>query len=509
MPALRSRLWLVLPVALALAGAGGGTVLLRSADAGVDPAEAGALAAALAGDAEPGAPAVLGEPHHPATSAFYADGARLWDDAARRDAALALLGHADRWGVADGSAARLRAVRLDEASPQRRAAFDLALTSRLLRFGDALAGPNVDGHALHGILWAPHRRDDDPSAALFDALDALDDGTAPQDALTGYAQALSPRHPEARRVQRALAREIALAQGPDLTLPADLGPGDAGPPVERLRERLRLEHLAVGDGDRFDAALGQAVREAQARYGVPPTGRLDAATRQALDARHPERIGALTLNLERWRWLPNDLGDLHVFVNIPDFEIVLRENGRSVFESVAAVGKAGWNTNVFSDSIETVVFNPTWTMPASIQRESYGRVKGYVVQAPGPRNPMGRVKFVYPNGHAIFIHDTTAKWGFEQPDRALSHGCVRVARPQDLATELLTRRAGGWDAARVAEIFRGPWGPTQNVTLDAPVPIHHVYLTLRADADGRIRLVDDVYGYDERLAAELDARAAI
>ena len=502
MPAPSSRLWLLVPLAVALLGAGGGTLLLRADADAIDPAEAAALTAALDGDFAPAVPAALRGPHHAATPAFYTDGRLLWTDTGRRDAALALLGRTARWGIAADAPDLPLAP---EPSSGYAVALDLALTSALLRFGDALAGPNVDAHALHGILWYPHRREDAPSAALFDALDGIAEGLDPAAALDAYAATLSPRQPEAKRLRAALAREIDLAERPDLTLSQNLGPGDAGPDVTRLRERLAFEPdvaLTFG-GDRFDDALADAVRAVQRRDSLAVTGRLDAATRDVLNARSPERIAALTLNLERWRWLPDDLGDLHVFVNIPDFEIVLREGGRDVFESVAAVGKAGWNTNVFTDSIETVVFNPTWTMPASIQRESYGRVKGYVVQQPGPRNPMGRVKFVYPNGHAIFIHDTTAKWGFEQPDRALSHGCVRVGRPQDLATELLTRRADGWDADRVAEIFRGPWGQTQTVSLSEPVPIHHVYLTARADADGRVRTVDDVYGYDDRLAEAL------
>ena len=214
----------------------------------------------------------------------------------------------------------------------------------------------------------------------------------------------------------------------------------------------------------------------------------------------------MQLNLEKWRWLPRDLGDLHVWVNVPRFELALRERGTDGWDEAirfrAVVGAQDWQTPSFTDTLETVVFNPTWTVPASIQRESYGRVRGRVVRPPGPGNAMGRVKFLFPNKHAVYVHDTPTKWAFDVDDRARSHGCVRAGDPEGLARELLTR-TNGWDPERVAAIFRGRWRGPDPHRVDVTVPVHLVYFTAEVDADGTLQVWDDVYGRDGTLADAL------
>jgi murein L,D-transpeptidase YcbB/YkuD len=156
---------------------------------------------------------------------------------------------------------------------------------------------------------------------------------------------------------------------------------------------------------------------------------------------------------------------------------------------------------VFSDTLSQVVFSPTWTIPASIQMESYGWVNPRgVVRGPGPGNPLGRVKFVFPNPHAIYFHDTNARAAFERDVRAVSHGCIRLHEPQALAEHVL--REEGWDTTRVAARFRGPWR-TEPVDLTRPLPVHLVYLTAEPAPDGGVRVLDDVYGYDAPLAEAL------
>jgi murein L,D-transpeptidase YcbB/YkuD len=169
------------------------------------------------------------------------------------------------------------------------------------------------------------------------------------------------------------------------------------------------------------------------------------------------------------------------------------------------VGLPSWATTVMTDTLETVVFNPTWSIPASIQRESYGAYRGRVVRPAGPGNPLGRAKFLFPNEYAIYIHDTTSRWAFARDARAYSHGCVRAHHPDSLAMTIMAH-ANGWDPEEVEAIWRGPWR-TRSVTLERPVPVHLVYFTAWADDDGRVTRYADVYGRDAPLAAALGLRA--
>ena len=268
----------------------------------------------------------------------------------------------------------------------------------------------------------------------------------------------------------------------------------------RLADALRIEAPASGV-----AALLASLQPQHDGYR-----HLREALGRHLGGAGPDSVSAdlLRLNMERWRWMPDDLGDLHVLVDVPGYRLWLRERDGTgyaePFEMNVVVGKPGrWQTPMMTDTMETVVFNPSWIIPASIQRESYGYVApGGRVQDPGPRNPMGRAKFLFPNDHAIYIHDTNSKWGFSQDYRALSHGCVRAAEPRAFATAILTR-TNGWTVEEVAERFEGPWR-SESVALEAPLPVHLTYFTAWADASGRVRLSPDIYGRDAPLADVLD-----
>ena len=437
------------------------------------------------------------------------DGRPLWFEASARGAALDVIGRADRDGLPlDQTLAALGAT-ADTASTARSwAALDLAVTDALLRFGDALGRPRVDAADLYGDDWTPSPPEPRDAAARLARALAVP-GRPAADALAEWADALRPQHPGYRRLRAALAQEMDLAAVP--ALDRDLAPGDTGAAVRVLRRRLAAEGLAVGPGATFDAETGRALRDAQRRRQLAATGRLDGPTRRALNRRRPELVPLMQVNLEKWRWLPRHLGDLHVWVNVPRYELALREwagddwagdDWADAIRFVAVVGASDWQTPSFSDTLETVVFNPTWSVPASIQRESYGRYRGAVVRPPGPGNAMGRVKFLFPNRHSVYVHDTPSKWAFSLDDRARSHGCVRAGDPEGLARELLTR-TNGWDAERVGAIFRGPWRGPQPHAVEATVPVHLVYFTAEVDADGRLRVWDDVYGRDAALAEAL------
>lgn len=438
----------------------------------------------------------------PARAVYAARGGQpVWMNPEARDAALALLASADRDGLPVDPEAVALAVPDPAPTDTSLADVDLRLTAALVRLGDALSRPRVDGHALYGSGWYPSpQAPPDVPAMLARALTAPDVPAA----LTAWADSLRPPHEGYRRLRAALGRELDLAARPDLALDRDLAPGDSGAAIVALRERLAIEGASVPGSATFDAPLAQALRHVQRRLGLPSTGRLDAATRGHLNRRRPDLVPLMALNLERWRWLPRDLGALHVWVNVPTFELAVRERTEAgwheVLRSPSVVGTRGWETPIFSDTMETVVFNPTWTIPASIQREQYGRVIGPMVRPPGPGNALGRVKFLFPNDHAVYIHDTPSKWAFSQAQRARSHGCIRAADPQALATALLTR-TNGWDADEVAAIFRGPWR-LRSVRLERPVPVHLVYFTAWADGD-RVEVAPDIYERDRALAGAI------
>ncbi|QHL90459.1 L,D-transpeptidase family protein [Sphingomonas changnyeongensis] len=225
--------------------------------------------------------------------------------------------------------------------------------------------------------------------------------------------------------------------------------------------------------------------------------------------------------MERWRWLPRDLGARHLLVNVPGFTLDLVEGGRVTARHRVIVGRTQTPTPQFGAEVTGVILNPWWDVPASIVAESVGalirrnpdgaRARGYVWQsdaaghlrvrqAPGPANSLGLMKLVMPNPFSIFVHDTPAKPLFARPVRALSHGCIRTENPLDLAAMLTGLNRDEIDA-RIA--------PGETARLPAPpLPIYIVYLTATAEDGTGIRLLPDIYRRDELVAAQLADRGA-
>ena len=252
------------------------------------------------------------------------------------------------------------------------------------------------------------------------------------------------------------------------------------------------------------------------------------------------RLKQLELNLERWRWMPDDLGARHIIVNIPSFHLLARENGQSVLEMRVVVGKAEAKTRtpVFSQAMSTVVFSPYWNVPDSIVEgetaPAAARDPGFLArnnieilrvskagatpvdpssvdwddpaelkelafrQRPGAKNALGHVKFLLPNPFDVYLHDTPADQLFARPGRAFSHGCVRVEQPEALAKWVL-KDSPEWDDAKIVEAMNS--GEEKHVKLKQTIPVHIVYFTAWADDAGMIRLDPDVYGYDATQAA--------
>lgn len=338
--------------------------------------------------------------------------------------------------------------------------------------------------------------------------------------LLGAAEPVPP-HEGYERLQEALDRYRRVTSrgepepvppGPTLKL------GTKGDRVVALRERLAraaeaeaAEPLPGTDRPEvFDISLEMAVLAFQERHGLPADGAAGPATLAELNRTAEDQIRKIEVNLERWRRMPPDLGKRHVLVNIAAFRLDAVEDGRSVLDMRVIVGQRHTRTPVLSSAIERVVLNPSWYVPASIASKelrpkgrSYLRRNGYqvlpggkLVQRPGAGNSLGRVKFQFPNRFRVYLHDTPSRSLFDRAVRALSHGCVRLERPADLAAWAL-RDNPQWTPEAIQAAIDS--GRERAVTLPEPIPVHIAYWTAWVDDYGTLRFGPDVYNQDSDL----------
>ncbi len=309
-----------------------------------------------------------------------------------------------------------------------------------------------------------------------------------------------------------------------------------GAVVTALRQRLATSGFIAADASPgsplYDANVEQGVKHFQEHHGLPASGTLDAATLDALNVPLEARIAQVSINLERWRWLPDDLGARHFIVNVPQFHLIAREQGRPALDIRVVVGKRGDETPLFSDQMEQVVFSPYWNVPETIALQETAPAvardpsflarnnmevvddRGRVVpanaiawddegalrayrfrQRPGATNALGFVKFVFPNRHAVYLHDTPADALFQRIGRAFSHGCVRVEEPETLAQYVLRDQAE-WTPEAIHSAMRS--GNERHVKLSEPIPVHIIYMTAWTDERGGLHFAGDVYGYDSK-----------
>lgn len=443
---------------------------------------------------------------------------------------------------------------LTDPRPVRLARLDLALTDGVLRLGDALGGQRVDPTALYPGTWFPASRDSAGTHrdALLRALRAGDAA-----GVTAALDALRPPHEGYRQLRdRLAALQEPLAPVPD---GAPLHQGEHSVRVPHLRDRLtalgylpdaRLDAWHRPEPYAFDSTLAAALSRFQSASGLAADSVLDDATTEALNADPAELRRQLALNLERWRWLPDDFGDRFVWVNLPAFELRVMERPDSLSGPLDAsyaerlrmpvnIGNAlttGWTTPVLTDSIHTLEFQPVWYVPRSLaasnifpmaRRDSLALWRSGIeafqngspvdtrlvpwdsvsvsefrfVQRPGPSNPLGRVKFMMHNPYAILIHDTNKRWSFDDAaGSTMSSGCVQAGAPDELAEYLLTT-VNGWNEGAATAAWQR--GPRRGVRLAEPVRTHFTYFTAWVDDDGALRLYSDPYGYDAPLADAL------
>jgi murein L,D-transpeptidase YcbB/YkuD len=321
-----------------------------------------------------------------------------------------------------------------------------------------------------------------------------------------------------------------------LTAPVDLEEGDEGPHVIALRERLASENYFDGDLTTpvFDAALQDALEIYQETHQLNRTGTLSEETISSLNVPADRRLAQIYVTLDRWRQarVERHVGGEYIWVNVPDFHAELWDTNEMVYRWRVVTGqprrfrdgRVEGRTPLFSDTMLYVVFNPYWNVPREIRESEYQHLidadplwlssNGFEIvltedggdflrQLPGPANALGQVKFLFPNEHDVYMHDTPSRNLFSRPVRAFSHGCVRVHEPLDLAHLLLSRDMG-WSESRTDDFIEEQLleGTEQWVNLRTPLSIHIEYYTVRGDENGRMHFLADIYRYDRQRVNE-------
>ncbi|WP_440997817.1 L,D-transpeptidase family protein [Arhodomonas sp. SL1] len=490
-------------------------------------------------------------PARDALSAFYRDRAYrpAWvvtpEGLAEGRRLLRVLTGARREGLvlADYPLARLRRLlgeaESGDAAPGALVDLELLLTGSYLLYATHSRSGRLDSETL-AVRRGPGADAESVIAALGEALRR---GRV-ADSLLGMA----PESGYYRRLLGALARYRAMRDAGGFTPVPEgplLRPGDESQRLRALRERL----AQTGDGPvgpagsepgRYDAALVAAVERFQRRHGLEADGIIGPRTLQALNTPADARVRQIRINLERMRWLSGDLGERYVFVNIAGFELVLVEDGEVRSRQRVIVGRDYRQTPVFTGRMTYLVFNPSWQVPQSLsvrdilpevrrdpeylERMGFQVLRGWGAdeevidpdtvdwqevptrgfpyrfrQRPGPQNALGRVKFMFPNRHAVYLHDTPARTLFNHAERAFSSGCIRVERPLELTRLLLDDER--WDADAIERTLDE--GTERTVPLGRAVPVHLQYLTAWVGSDGVVNLRPDIYGRDARLVGAL------
>lgn len=359
-------------------------------------------------------------------------------------------------------------------------------------------------------------------------------------------QKMTPGHSDYYNLKKALAKyrlieELGGWEGFETM--TKLKKGDRNPDVILLRKRLAATQgdipFVAGDEDLFDEFLKDQVILFQKLNSLDPDGVVGKATIRELNIPVKDRILILENNLERWRWISDDLGRRYIKVNIANFDLSLIENENPVLQSAAVVGEPYKQTPVFSSMLKYLVLNPDWNIPPDIlkgeiipeikknrdylveKKMKVLRVDGtevdtasinwnsviaddfpYMIrQDPGPVNALGRIQFLFPNKYIVYIHDTPFKYLFSQNNRAFSHGCIRINKAFELA-EYLLKDQPEWDSLAIQKVI--DQGVKRMIRLQTPVPVHILYLTAWADNDGRAYFGKDIYNRDSVLNVALN-----
>ena len=433
---------------------------------------------------------------------------------------------------------------IEKRDSSKRTAADEATLDVLL--ADAVASIADDVHygrvrpSAVNPAWNVDPRDD---ASPLDSTLAV---IAQSNAVEKTIAAQRPNHFIYRGLMGVLdrLRKIEAAGGwPSVGAGKAMRPNAADPRVAVVRRRLMISGEAEGgvppDSTRYDPALVNAVKVFQARHRLEESGVIDGATVEAMNVSVQARIAQVRVNLERARWVLGGLDEDFMLVNLPAFKAYLIRDNRNVWESRTQIGEEAMQTPTFRARIRTVVFNPDWSVPQSIlaneiladMRSGKNAIdqQGLVIydgsnnvvdpgsidwdsvdpenfpytlrQPPGDDNALGKVKFLFPNKYAIYLHDTPSRHLFEADRRTFSHGCIRLENPLELA-QLLLQGQDDWNAGKIEEAVASK--ASENVALEKSLPILIVYWTVSVGASGEARFAHDIYNLDAPLLAALD-----
>jgi murein L,D-transpeptidase YcbB/YkuD len=411
------------------------------------------------------------------------------------------------------------------ASPADLAMADVQLSDAIVTYARHLHSGRLDpGTVSENFDYKPHLLD--PLAVLSSMATTTD----PLATFTSY----DPKHKEFAALKERLLEIRDQPVDTPILVPdgGTLKIGVKDPRVVILRARLKVTD-PTDDLQLYDKSVAEAVKAFQTSKGMKADGMAGKGTVTALNTPPPDPVSTILVNMERWRWMPEDLGPFYVRVNIPNFNLDIYRNGKISYTTRIVVGQTDKQTPVFSDEIETAVVNPTWNVPASIavkemlpklQATGGGALAGYQVfanfdgrfrpvdpttvdwstidmrrvqikQPPGDDNALGSIKFLFPNPYAVYLHDTPSKSFFQRDYRALSHGCMRVMNPWDFAAALLQDDPN----VSVAQLKALVGGRETAVNLTHHIPVNITYFTAWVDDAGELQLRNDVYGHDKHM----------
>ncbi len=347
-------------------------------------------------------------------------------------------------------------------------------------------------------------------------------------AATGDTVGAADRPADAAAADGAMVTPVsATADQPDTVRP------EATAAVDKTVVAATAEPPKPFDPEVFDELVDAAVKAFQKSAGLKPDGVVGPATLGRLNAAADSHVDTILVNMERWRWMPEDLGNFYVRVNVPNFNLDIYKDGKVVYTTRIVDGQPTKQTPIFSDQIEHVIVNPVWNIPASIavkemlpkiQADPGKALNGYQVfaniggrfravdpwtvdwhnvdmrriqikQPPGEKNALGSIKFMFPNPFAVYLHDTPSKSLFQRDYRALSHGCMRVMNPWDFAASLLAHDPN----VSAAGLKKLVGGPQTQVNLTRPIPVHITYFTAWVDDSGKLQLRADIYHHDAEM----------
>jgi murein L,D-transpeptidase YcbB/YkuD len=456
-------------------------------------------------------------------------------DGRRRSALLKALGSAGDHGLpskaydVEGLKAAMKAAK----TPSDRGRVEVEAAKRLLDYADHMRSGVLNPRSVDNLMVMEVQRYD--RASTIDAFSKSNP--------SAFLRKMAPNKPEYVRLQKEkLKLEKLLGKGGwgDKVQAKSLKSGQSGGAVVQLRNRLiRMGYMRKSATQTYDASIQAGVQKFQINHGLSPDGVAGGSTIAQVNKGVQERLQQVLVAMERQRWNSRPVEKNHVWVNIPDFHVDLMKNGKSTFRSRVVVGKntSDRRTPEFSDTMEFMVINPSWYVPRSIVTKEYlpllKRNKGAagqlqiigrngkpvsrnsinfsqyneknfpysMKQPPSKGNALGLVKFIFPNKHNIYLHDTPSKSLFGRESRAFSHGCIRVHKPFDFAYALLASQEADPEG-----FFQGVLRTKseRRVDLRTPLPVHLVYYTAWVDAKGNAHYRDDIYNRDSQIFAALN-----